>query len=704
MNDSLINSNNIKIKLETQIHVLKSKSKNKNIKQSTNNPKKIFKYSNSKNKIDIAGLINLDEKISNSLISSNISVNCNKYKLNQNINSYLSTPETQGMESPRYTHVLMRSKSNDTNNININDSSRENTLKENNILPVLNNMDKEKSKNNQTSKSITSGKKLLYETKKYKSLYGFNKNHGNNKNRSVEKFLGSYASIENGTKKSSREIEEKIFDQNFKDIIKCDEMLRGKEMNEFKIDNNANTINTLEINKKINFENNNNSEILTNINISKEQKINNNNKKNNKDNKKMNRNQNNNNNIYNNSGNINSNDKNTIKSNKNINNNNFYVLDSNYNDLDNDILKSESNNIIQNSLFTAGLSTGQIVNSGYNMNISVDESGSFYAYDSISKMLSGDDYKISYDIKNENIEKYEDIKNDFILFYNNEYINSVNDEMLILEVQLLIDKILEMQYIYKNQCNLIQKNFEIYRKKIKFFQKVNLLMNKKMNKLTYEKLKNKFNEDFNELYYNNKRKMFHNNKNSFKTNELSLWNNITKNLNETEVTRRNKNIKKHFQNIFLFICNKNINNLNALSKKYVLEFIEKEKEKEKEKIKVSNTLSNYSEKDKKKEAIFNSNKKKHISNTSRRYFNNNSNNNIRYKNNKFIKSNEARSKKDIFQYNKIENDNLLLYSEKRRTIKFKKKSNDYEGFKRNTANKNSFNQAKSLSKKINYKK
>ena len=72
--------------------------------------------------------------------------------------------------------------------------------------------------------------------------------------------------------------------------------------------------------------------------------------------------------------------------------------------------------------------------------------------------------------------------------------------MLLLELQLIIDKILEMQYIYKSQCYIIQKNFEIYRKKLNFFQKLNLLMNKKMNKLIYEKLKNKYNENLNDLY------------------------------------------------------------------------------------------------------------------------------------------------------------------------------------------------------------
>ena len=501
-NDSLINSN-IKIKLETQLHILKnksqSKSKTKNSKKLKYSSKKFINYSTSKNKINTTGLTYLDEKSSNSLMSSNISLTFNRYKTNQNINSYAATPATPGIKSPRYTQILMRSRTNNTNNNN-NDSSRENTLKENNILPIYN-FDNKMNNINQMSKSTTLGKNFLCQTKLYNNLYGFNNTQGLNKNNSVEKTLGSYVYIENGKNKLSREIEDKIFDQNFKDIIKYDEILGGKEINVFKNDNNSNTINNLEINKKISNESINNLENIINTNNNKEQKINSKNKKNSVlDNKNKNINKNLINNISTNS------DNNTIKNNKNNINNNTNFSELYNNELDSNNLKSESNNIIQNSVISSVISTGQIVNSGCDIDISADESASFSANDNITKMYSSDDYKISYDIEKENLTKYEDTKRDFILFYNNEYIKSISDEMLLLELQLIIDKILEMQYIYKSQCYIIQKNFEIYRKKLNFFQKLNLLMNKKMNKLIYEKLKNKYNEDLNDLYYDNKKK------------------------------------------------------------------------------------------------------------------------------------------------------------------------------------------------------
>lgn len=185
------------------------------------------------------------------------------------------------------------------------------------------------------------------------------------------------------------------------------------------------------------------------------------------------------------------------------------------------------------------MSSGRIINSGCDIDLSAEDlSGSFSAYDNISKMLIADEYKITYDIKNENINNYENIKNDFILFYNKEYINSINEEMLILELQLMIDKILEMQSVYKRQSIIIQKNFEVYKNKLLYFQRKNLLMNKKMNKLLYEKLKNKYNQEINDLYYNNKKLNFYKNKNIFKENELSLWNNIKSHLNEDEVNKK----------------------------------------------------------------------------------------------------------------------------------------------------------------------
>ena len=135
-------------------------------------------------------------------------------------------------------------------------------------------------------------------------------------------------------------------------------------------------------------------------------------------------------------------------------------------------IKNDINNFIQNSAFSSALSSRRIMGGG-DIDLSGDDlSGSFSGYDNISKILSLDENKFTYDIENEDLTKYENTKNDFILFYNKEYISSINEEMLILELQLMIDKILEMQNVYKKQSLIIQKNFEKLKKKLIFYQKI----------------------------------------------------------------------------------------------------------------------------------------------------------------------------------------------------------------------------------------
>ena len=543
-NDSLINSN-IKIKFETQVNLTKSKSKSKLNIQKINN-------SNNKNK---SNLTNLEKN--NSLIASNIA-SYNQLQLNKNINSYNDTP---GTKSPRYNNILIRAKSNNTNN----DSSRDNSLKENNVLRASD-FDKDKEKKKSDSRRTTSGKKFLFQTKKYKTIYGFNKSQGVNKNRSTEKSLDNNNIVpENVRGKMSKEIEEKILDKNFQDIIKCDEILRGKDM-----ESNINTINK-ESNKNINIkniENNNNNINDKKPSTNKKVSQNNTENKNYKDNK-----------AKSNTINYVSNSKNNKnnKNMKNINNNNI-INEINNAELNSKNLKTEFNNIIPNSPMNSALSSNRMFNSGNDMELSGDNfSDSFSGYENLSKILALDDYKITYDIENENITKYENAKNDFILFYNKDYISSINEEMLTLELQLMIDKILEMQNIYKRQKIIIERNFGKFEKKLFFYQKINILFNKKINKLMHEKSKNKYKEEMNDLYYNNRKIIFYRNKNIFKTNEQSLWNNITLYVNEKQANNKINNKKKQFSNLFLLICNKNLNNLNDLSKKYVSDFIEKEK-------------------------------------------------------------------------------------------------------------------------------
>ena len=724
-NSSDISSNSsIKVKLDIQMNILKTPISKKSKGRIKFSPKKSYNINGNKNKSNLNGTSNIDDKYNNSLMSSNMSSNFNKFKSYRKISSYAATP---GLKSPRYYSIFNREKINSI--ISKDNSSGDNSLKEYN-LPILDNENRKKKKD--SSKRTPSGKKILFDSHRYKAKYGFNKNQEFKKAKSTDKSMDNYISSDKKTR-MSKEIEEEILDNNFKNIIKYDENLRAKEITDFNLDNN-NSINNQENDINNNNDNNNNTKKSftqnkgVTFNINNNLETNNSNINTNTSISKIKNNENSNNNanssepinnnikINANSNIVNSNNDNKIND-KNINNKITSEYNNSNNELSNVNAKDDFNKIIQNSVVSSVLSSNRIFNSGCDIDLSVDDlSGSFSAgYDNISKILPIDEFrKITYDIETENISKYENIKKDFILFYNKEYINSINEEMLILELQLMIDKILEMQNVYKRQTIIIQKNFELYKKKIVFYQKRNLLMNKKKNKLEYEKLKNTYNEELNDLYYNNKKTNFYNNKNIFKTNELSLWNNLTLYINEKNSKKENeiKNIKKKFNDIFILICNKNLNNLNALSKKFVLEFSEKQKEK----------------KEMNKNNSFNSNKKKndninlkykklnHKNNSQKDVKFNIKNNNIisLNKSNKILKVNDTffkkKNKKDIFQIKGIAteesiNINNTNINNDERIKKVKFKSNELEGISnRNHLHKNGFNTAKYLKKKSSNKK
>ncbi len=721
-------NSNIKVKLDLQINIMKTPISKKSKGKINFSSKLSYNINGNKNKLNLNGSTNADDKYNNSLISSNMSSNFKKYNLNQKINNYTATP---GLKSPKYTSIFNSEK---INSITSKDnSSRDNAFKENNF-PIL---DIEiKKKKSDVSKRTPSGKKILFDNQNYKDKYGFHNNKEFPKPKNTDKSMDIIISSDKKPR-MSKVIEERILDNNFKNIIKYDENLRAKEITDFNIDsnnsinnqesdinnndvNNNNTKKSFINNKDFTFNNNlenNNSNINTNTSISKIKNIENsisNVKSSEPINNNLKENTNSNSNIINADNDNKNNDKNN--NNKNVNENN-----NSNNELNNVNVKEDFNKIIQNSVVSSALSSNRIFNSGCDIDFSVDDlSGSFsVGYDNISKILPIDEFrKITYDIETENISKYENIKKDFILFYNKEYINSINEEMLILELQLMIDKILEMQNVYKRQTIIIQKNFELYKKKIVFYQNRSLLMNKKKNKLTYEKLKNSYNEDLNDLYYNNKKTNFYNNKNIFKTNEMPLWNNLTLYLSEKNSKKENEinDIKKKFNDIFILICNKNLNNLNALSKKFVIEFSEKQKEKEKKEM---NNNSSCNSNKKKNDNITNLKNKKltHKINSQKDIKNSIKNNNIisMNKSNKMLKVNDnvlkKKNKKNIFQIKEItteesiniNNTNSNNDDEKIKKVKFK--SNDLEGnSNKNHFNKNGVNAIKLLKKKSNIKK
>ena len=57
---------------------------------------------------------------------------------------------------------------------------------------------------------------------------------------------------------------------------------------------------------------------------------------------------------------------------------------------------------------------------------------------------------------------FENLKNDFDIFYTNEYLNNIDIEVIELEVQLLIEKIFEIQEAYHLELSFLRKKKYIY--------------------------------------------------------------------------------------------------------------------------------------------------------------------------------------------------------------------------------------------------
>ena len=266
-----------------------------------------------------------------------------------------------------------------------------------------------------------------------------------------------------------------------------------------------------------------------------------------------------------------------------INKNDFYkistkkieesIIDQNFKNLlmGDEILKDNkppnqrrSSKLVNNRTYTNentfpyDLNKNQFNGSFHSSDVSDTFSKNFESYNKPQPIQIDNMYKILNFDGDDDISQYENAKEDFLLFYTNEYLNTVNEEMILLEVQLMIDKILELQILYQKNFHNVAKNYKNYKNILKSFQKRYFLLNKKVQKIENEKLRALFKKKLNDNFY------LTNNIN--KNNEIKLWNNMLN--NKTTNLKKDKN---EVRGIFLNICGKNLDNLNALSKKYYLD-------------------------------------------------------------------------------------------------------------------------------------
>lgn len=88
---------------------------------------------------------------------------------------------------------------------------------------------------------------------------------------------------------------------------------------------------------------------------------------------------------------------------------------------------------------------------------------------------------------NEFVKNFESIKNDVIIYYTKEYLNSIKDDMISLELKLLIEKILQLKFEFQKQIKYFFQNFINFKNDLKYLHENYICVVKK--KINYNQKK-----------------------------------------------------------------------------------------------------------------------------------------------------------------------------------------------------------------------
>ena len=172
---------------------------------------------------------------------------------------------------------------------------------------------------------------------------------------------------------------------------------------------------------------------------------------------------------------------------------------------------------------------------------------------------------------------FENNKNDFSLLYTNKYHKNIKNDMLVMEIQLLIEKILELQKSYHREYKDLSCNYKKEKKALKIFHEKNIYLKKKMINLLKLKEKNNLKEN-NKIYIGlDSKKNINNDSLKINKNEVYLLNKmfITKEIIDDKDNKKSI-LKQIFKNVvydrYKFI-NLKLNDIektiiNRLFKKY----------------------------------------------------------------------------------------------------------------------------------------
>ena len=277
------------------------------------------------------------------------------------------------------------------------------------------------------------------------------------------------------------------------------------------------------------------------------------------------------------------------KSNKKDNNNNIIIFNNRYNiddslninNISNDDLNDNKNNILLNNNHSyekinlvkinslksnkykniiESYDNSPNIQKVYNIdekNLEINNNNNNYKQDIINLEYKG----LTVNANNEHkyFEHFNRLKEEFYSLYNNNYIHNIKDELLKLEIELLLEKIIELIYEYHfriNEEKTIYNNLFNYYNNYKYKYFIFCKLFKKLKKIKQQKNENLIKKDY----------IIAKNKNLFiSKDEILIFQTLFK--NNKKIYNNNYNYQKTdtkimtkiFKNILIKILNKNNN-------------------------------------------------------------------------------------------------------------------------------------------------
>ena len=236
---------------------------------------------------------------------------------------------------------------------------------------------------------------------------------------------------------------------------------------------------------------------------------------------------------------------------------------------DNSILKSSQ----EKNFNYINKEISKSISSFNNINILNDENMNKNNCSMISSEIKNNssNYSISSE-ENELMNNFETLKNDVIIYYTKEYLKSINDDMLLLEVILIIEKILQLKFEYQKQYKSLLNKFKKYKNNMIITKQKSINFIKKNNKLKLIKANLDFKANNTNLFILCNKQYLSSQKQLLDKKDADIWNNLLKNKisDESEIINKDKII-----NLFIDICEKNVNSLNSLTKRYYIDLKKK---------------------------------------------------------------------------------------------------------------------------------